>query len=67
MVGLERSMPNKIGTFTGTKEHILMYLGMVSPESGRTAEFLMLKALYKLLNYWFSKSNGLPCWDSCCL
>jgi hypothetical protein len=60
MVGLERSIPNNIGTFTGTNAHILINLGIVSPESGKIAEFLMLIALYKLLNSYLSKINGFP-------
>jgi hypothetical protein len=35
VVGGEMSIPNRIGTFIGTKAHILITLGIVSPEFTR--------------------------------
>ncbi len=67
MVGLDKSIPNRMGTFTGTKAHILMYLGIVSPESGNTAEFLMLMAFWRELNSFRSKTRGLPNYFSLCI
>lgn len=60
MLGGDKSIPNSIGTFTGTNAHILIILGISWPLSLDIALFTMLSALIKSYLSFLLNSNGFP-------
>ena len=59
-VGGLKSMPNRMGMLMGTKEHMRIGCGMISPVSLETAELTRLLAFFSVSKSILLRSKGLP-------